>query len=61
MSEFTTAAAQAVAFVGLLSLAGLLGTALVRLVARDGYGHRPAPRGVEDWTAHGLPSRPYGT
>ena len=60
MSELITAAAQVVAFVGLVVVAGLLATALVRLVGRDGYGHRPAPRGVEDWTANGLPSRPYG-
>jgi hypothetical protein len=61
MPELITVATQVVAFVGLVSVAGLLATALVRLVARDGYGHRPAPRGVEEWTAHGLPSRPYGT
>ena len=60
MSELITAAAQVVAAVGLVVVAGLLATALVRLVARDGYGHRAAPRGVEDWTANGLPSRPYG-
>lgn len=60
MSEFLTAAAQVVALVGLVSVVGLLTTALVRLVGRDGYGHRAAPRGVEDWTADGLPSRPYG-
>lgn len=61
MSEFITAAAQVVAAVGLVLVVGLLATALARLVARDGYGHRPAPRGVEEWTANGLPSRPYGT
>ena len=60
MSEFITAAAQVVVFVGLVSVAGLLATALVRLVARDGYGHRPTPRHADEWTAHGLPSRPYG-
>lgn len=31
-----------------------------RLVSLDGYGTQAAPRGAEDWTAHGLPSRPYG-
>ena len=60
MSELITAAAQVVAVVALVAVAGLLATALVRLVARDGYGHRPAPRRLEDWTANGLPSRPYG-
>jgi hypothetical protein len=34
---------------------------LVRLVAADGSGTRPAPASMADWTAHGLPSRPYGT
>jgi hypothetical protein len=31
-----------------------------RLVRLDGYGHRPAPRGTDDWSVDGLPSRPYG-
>lgn len=31
-----------------------------RLIGRDGYGLRPAPSSTRDWTAHGLPSRPYG-
>lgn len=34
---------------------------LARLVTLDGYGTRSAPASVADWTAHGLPSRPYGT
>jgi hypothetical protein len=36
------------------------GSWLTHLVALDGYGVRPAPRGDDDWTAHGLPSHPYG-
>ena len=38
----------------------LLTVAATRLVALDGYGQRAAPRSVEEWSANGLPSRPYG-
>lgn len=38
----------------------LIGTAVARIVARDGYGHRPAPRGTDDWSVGALPSHPYG-
>lgn len=34
---------------------------MVRQVQRDGLGFRPAPRGTDEWSALGLPSRPYGT
>lgn len=42
-------------------LALIIGTAIARIVTRDGHGHRPAPRGTDDWSAGTLPSRPYGT
>lgn len=48
----------------LLAAIALVGGAavwLVRQVVRDGYGMRPAPRGTEEWSALGLPSRPYGS
>ncbi|MCZ3387021.1 MAG: hypothetical protein LH630_08670 [Actinomycetia bacterium] len=60
MSEFVSAVAQSGASIGLLMLLVVVATAVVRVVALDGYGHRPSPRGTEDWDAHGLPSRPYG-
>lgn len=43
----------------ILFAAGLLGTA-AQLVRLDGYAHRPAPRGTDDWSVDGLPSHPYG-
>ena len=43
-----------------LGIAGASATVLAKMVRADGYGMRPAPRGVDEWTAHGLPSRPYG-
>jgi len=53
-----------VEWIALWSLVGVL-TPLVagwfaRLVALDGYGTRPPPRGAGDWSADGLPSHPYG-
>ena len=48
----------------LLAAIALVGGAtvwLVRQMMRDGYGMRPAPRGTEEWSALGLPSRPYGS
>lgn len=50
-----------IALVGTATLLGLLVvTAVLRVIAEDGYGHRPAPRGTDDWNAGQLPSRPYG-
>jgi hypothetical protein len=43
-----------------LLASALVAGSFVRLVRLDGHGHRAAPRGPEDWTADGLPSRPYG-
>lgn len=60
MSEFVSTAAQGVAPTALILVLVVIAAAAIRLIARDGYGHRPAPRGTEDWSAHGLPSRPYG-
>lgn len=31
------------------------------VVAKDGHGLRPVPPPTPDWSALGLPSRPYGT
>lgn len=60
MSEFVSTAAQGVASTALIVALVAIAAAVIRLIARDGYGHRPAPRGTEDWSAHGMPSRPYG-
>ena len=43
-----------------LGIAGAAAAVLGKMLRADGYGMRPAPRGVEEWTAHGLPSHPYG-
>ncbi|MEO8106091.1 MAG: hypothetical protein ABI720_02130 [Actinomycetes bacterium] len=43
-----------------LGVGGLLIATAIGLVGRDGYGQRPAPRSIEDWSANELPSRPYG-
>lgn len=55
-----TEIASWVALVGTAAVLVLLvGTAIARIVARDGYGHRPAPRS-DDWSVGSLPSHPYG-
>ncbi len=60
ISSLVSVAAEIVAAVGILGLAIALIVAIRRVIAQDGYGHRAAPRGIEDWSANGLPSRPYG-
>ncbi len=55
--SFASAAAELVVALGVISL---LVVAAFRVVALDGYGQRPAPRGVDEWSANGLPSHPYG-
>ena len=55
-----TEIASWVALVGTAAVLVLLvGTAIARIVSRDGYGHRPAPR-TDDWSVGALPSHPYG-
>ena len=56
-----TSVFEMVALVATLVLVGFATTWLVRQILRDGYGMRPAPRGTDEWTAMGLPSRPYGS
>ncbi len=60
MSEFISNAVEVVALIGLMSLVAAVSVAIARVVAADGYGHSNAPRGADDWSAHGLPSHPYG-
>jgi hypothetical protein len=60
ISSDVSVAAELIAAAGIVALAAALGAAVYRVVAQDGYGHRPAPRGTDEWSANGLPSRPYG-
>lgn len=55
----SVAMAVVLIFLGLVSLAAMIGTAV--LVIRDGRGHIPVEPSVRSWTAGNLPSRPYST
>lgn len=46
-------------FLGLVSLAAMIGT--IVLVIRDGRGKIPLEPSDRPWTAGNLPSRPYST
>ena len=56
-----TALLDLVALVAAVALVAGVAGWMVRQIHRDGAGFRPAPRGTEEWSAFGLPSRPYGT
>lgn len=55
----SVAMAVVLIFLGLVSLAAMIGT--VVLVIRDGRGHIPVEPSVLPWRAGNLPSRPYST
>jgi hypothetical protein len=56
-----TAFIDLVALLAAIVLVGGVVAWMVREIRGDGLGFRAAPRGTEEWSALGLPSRPYGT